>query len=105
MEKIATDTEEKHEELQRRFKQRREVYHRFNVDRSMQDVTLDEWNKLGVVKTHTQVYLGSRDVKSKLEEVIKVLVEQRAILGISEASEKSVYFFDSDKVIHTCSRI
>lgn len=84
---IATDTEEKHEDLQRRFRQRQEIYHRFNVDQGLQNVTLDEWNKLGAVKSHTQVYLGSEAVKSKLKEAVKVLVDQRPALGVGQASE------------------
>lgn len=42
------------------------------------------------VKGHTQMYLGSEAVKASLEEAVKVLVEQRATLGVSEASEKFV---------------
>ncbi|EIM79536.1 uncharacterized protein STEHIDRAFT_69307 [Stereum hirsutum FP-91666 SS1] len=87
---IATDTEKTHEHLQRRFKSRPNLYFRFNVDQGLQDVTLDEWNKMGAVKGHTQMYLGSEAVKASLEEAVKVLVEQRATLGVSEASEEFV---------------
>lgn len=84
---IATDTEKTHEDLQRRFKSRPNIYFRFNVDQGLQDVTLDEWNKMGAVKGHTQMYLGSEAVKATLEEAVKVMVQQRATLGVSEASE------------------
>lgn len=87
--KIATDTEYTHQTLQFRFKSRPNVYFRFNVDEGMQDVTLDEWNKLDDVASHAEKYIGSEDVRQKLEGSVKVLVEQKAILNVSEASEES----------------
>lgn len=81
---IATDTEQTHQDLQRRFKSRPDVYFRFNVDEGMQGVRLDEWDKLDEVASHTEKYLDSEDVRPKLERVVKSLV-----LGVLDTSEPS----------------
>lgn len=87
--KVATDTENTHQDLQFRFKSRPNVYFRFNVEEGMQDITLDEWNKLDDVMSHAEKYMESEDVRQKLEGSVRVLVEQEAALGVSEASEMS----------------
>lgn len=85
--KIATDTEDAHQGLKFRFKSRPNVYFRFNVDEGMQDVTLDEWNKLDDVMSHAEKYMESEDVRQELEGSVKVLVERKTALSVSEASE------------------
>lgn len=88
MAKIATDTEETHQALQHRFNSRPGIYFRFTVDEGMQDIGMDEWNKLDGVMSHTEKYLRSEDVRPKLELAVKALAEQQAMLTVSEASKE-----------------
>lgn len=94
---IATDTERVHQDLQRRFQSRADVYFRFNVDEGMAAVGLDEWDKLDEIAAHTEKYLESEDVKPKLERVVKGLMEQKATLSVSEASESPTYYVHRDR--------
>lgn len=88
MVRIATDTENTHQELQRRYTPRPNLYFRFNVEQGMQEVTMDEWNKLSAVMAHASQYVRSADVRPKLEEAAKILVERKSELSVSDAGEE-----------------
>ena len=58
---IATDTEETATqvalEMSARYGVDQRVYHRFNVDRGLEDIGLEEWKNFGRVQTCTSDYL------------------------------------------------
>ncbi|KAJ7722861.1 FabD/lysophospholipase-like protein [Mycena olivaceomarginata] len=49
IQKIATDCEKEHQSLAHRFDGVAKLYFRFNVERGMQDIQLNQWEKLGDV--------------------------------------------------------
>jgi hypothetical protein len=44
------------------------------VDRGLESISLEEWEKLGEVKTHTMAYLQDEDVSQKVDEIAKALI-------------------------------
>lgn len=56
MQRIATDCEANHQDMRRNpFLEHK--YFRFNVEQGMQGMSLDEWQRMGEVKTHTEQYV------------------------------------------------
>ncbi len=52
------------------------LYHRLNVGRGPEDISLEEWGKLGGVWTHTETYLKT------IDESLDMIVD--ALLGIAD---------------------
>ncbi|KIM22416.1 hypothetical protein M408DRAFT_79080, partial [Serendipita vermifera MAFF 305830] len=50
-------------------------YLRLDVNRGMEDVNMDQWNKLGLIHSHTDAYLGTADVRTKVESFLGRLHE------------------------------
>lgn len=71
---IATDSETVATELEERYRNFSGLYHRLNVDRGLEDVALDEWERLGEVKSHTMAYLAGHNVSREIDEIVKALV-------------------------------
>ncbi len=71
---MATDSEVKAMELAERYKNLPGLYHRLNVDRGLEDVSLNEWGKLGEVKTHTMAYLTRQEISREVDEIVRTLV-------------------------------
>ena len=67
LEKMATDTERVEQEMEVRFANAPGVYHRFNVDQGLQNIGMEEWKRLGDVKTHTILYLNQHAVETRLK--------------------------------------
>ena len=63
--------------LKERYKNLPGVYHRLNVERGLEDVSLDEWKKLGEVKTHTLAYLNRHEISREVDEIVEILVGRR----------------------------
>jgi len=61
---IVTNTEGVHEALEREAHQRF-PYFRFNVERNVGDIGLEDWKKLGAMATHTKAYMGTFDSEKK----------------------------------------
>jgi predicted acylesterase/phospholipase RssA len=57
---IVTDCESTNERLMRRFRSCPSKYFRFNVDRGLDKVQLDDWKKADYVVNMTKEYLGRR---------------------------------------------
>ncbi|KAJ7770426.1 FabD/lysophospholipase-like protein, partial [Mycena metata] len=73
---IATDCEKEHQSFARYFNLVPDVYFRFNVERGMQDIQLNQWEKLGDVAANTRQYTLSHPVESQLADAVKSLVEK-----------------------------
>ncbi len=71
---MATDTEAQASVMKARYQNCPSLYHRLNVERGLDEITLEEWEKLGEVKTHTMTYLGEDDINNDLDIIVKALV-------------------------------
>lgn len=71
---MATDSEVTAAEMTSRYKHCPGVYYRLNVDRGLEEVSLEEWERLGEVKTHTLEYLNQDDTSQSIDEIVTALI-------------------------------
>ncbi|KAI9880980.1 MAG: hypothetical protein M1830_009474 [Pleopsidium flavum] len=71
--KMATDSGKTAEELNQQYKDIPDIYHRFDVDRGLSEVSLEEWKRLGEVRAHTKNYLKLANIDNQLETVVAAL--------------------------------
>jgi hypothetical protein len=71
---MATDTEDEEKLARDRYKSCPGLYHRLNVERGLEEVSLEEWKKLGEIKTHTRAYLRGYDASNDIDAIVKALV-------------------------------
>ncbi|KAJ7808425.1 hypothetical protein B0H14DRAFT_3762178 [Mycena olivaceomarginata] len=76
IQKIATDCEKEHQSLSHRFDGVDKLYFRFNVEQGMQDIQLNQWEKLGDVVANTRQYMQSQPVVNQLADAVKSLSEK-----------------------------
>jgi Patatin-like phospholipase len=71
---VATDTESVHQHL---FEEAEYTYpyFRFNVERDVGDIGLEEWKKLGILTAHTVAYMNSPERKRDKIECSKCLID------------------------------
>lgn len=60
--------------MQSRFQNCPGLYHRLNVDRGLEEISLSEWEKLPDVKTHTEAYLNDNAVSRGIDGIVYALV-------------------------------
>lgn len=77
LKKIATNCESTAKELAQRFEAVEKFYFRFNVTHGAEGISLEEWNKMGVLTEHTKAYLAGKS--KKIDEVVAVLCEQTEV--------------------------
>ena len=70
MRKIATDCEESAHDAAQRFEHTPGIYFRFNVDQGLQDIGLEQWDRLDEVRAHTQQYIRMADVNLSLKAAV-----------------------------------
>ncbi|KAJ7841447.1 FabD lysophospholipase-like protein [Mycena leptocephala] len=73
---IATDCEKQHQLSAHHFDPVPHVYFRFNVERGMQDIQLNQWERLGDVAANTRQYLLSHPTQNQLVDAVKSVVEK-----------------------------
>ncbi|KAH8784081.1 FabD/lysophospholipase-like protein [Hyaloscypha sp. PMI_1271] len=71
---MATDTEAEASAMEARFQNCPGLYHRLNVERGLEEVSLEEWKKLGDVKQHTMAYLSDNAVSRRIDVIVDALV-------------------------------
>ncbi|KAI9859482.1 MAG: hypothetical protein M1813_006624 [Trichoglossum hirsutum] len=71
---MATDSEATAVEMSQRYKHYTGVYYRLNVERGLEGVSLEEWEKLGEVKTHTLEYLNQDDISQNIDNIVAALI-------------------------------
>jgi predicted acylesterase/phospholipase RssA len=49
-------------------------YYRFNVEQAMQDINLQEWNKMEEIGAHTDAYMGEGEAESKMNKCVQDLM-------------------------------
>ena len=71
---MATDSEAEALAMKARYQNCHGLYHRLNVERGLEEVSLEEWEKLGDVKTHTMAYLGEDQISQGIDVIVNALV-------------------------------
>ncbi|KAJ7852232.1 hypothetical protein B0H13DRAFT_2284387 [Mycena leptocephala] len=88
---IATDCEKQHQLSARHFDPVPHVYFRFNVERGMQDIQLNQWERLGDVAANTRQYLLSHPTQNQLVDAVKSLVEKIGRVSTQSLSKNSFH--------------
>jgi len=88
MRKIATDCEESAEAAARRFEHTPGTYFRFNVDQGLQDVRLEQWDKLDEVRAHTGQYIRKMDVNPRLKAAVVCICGRQGVIPTAHISTK-----------------
>ncbi|KAJ7857864.1 FabD/lysophospholipase-like protein, partial [Mycena leptocephala] len=88
---IATDCEKEHQRFAHHFDPVSHVYFRFNVERGMQDIQLNQWERLGDVAANTRQYLLSHPIQNQLADAVKSLVEKIGRVSTQSLSKNSFH--------------
>ncbi|TVY45746.1 Kinesin light chain [Lachnellula occidentalis] len=72
--KLATSSERAASIMESRYQNCPGIYHRLNVDRGLETVSLEEWERLPEVKTHTMSYLEGGDISRKIDNIVDSLL-------------------------------
>ncbi len=73
LEKIATNSGRVAEEMERKYKHIPGLYNRLDVDRGLSSVSLDEWKRLGDVRSSTQNYMRLVAIDKRVDNVVGIL--------------------------------
>ena len=73
LKEIATDSGRVAEEMEQKYKNVPGLYNRFDVDRGLQSVSLDEWKRLGDVRAYTKNYMRLDVNDRRVDNVVGVL--------------------------------
>ncbi|EUC54879.1 patatin-like phospholipase [Rhizoctonia solani AG-3 Rhs1AP] len=87
--KIALNCEKHHQVIERRFTQFRQgsnVYFRFNVDRGMRHIGLEEWTMLKQIKENTEAYMDSVSVNPRIDRAVELSLTEDVQLTIQQAA-------------------
>jgi patatin-like phospholipase/acyl hydrolase len=73
--KLATNSESVHERIYKQMEaDRRLRYHRFNVDRDMEGIGLQEWQKMEEMGSHTAAYMEEAEKITKKNSCVQDLI-------------------------------
>jgi hypothetical protein len=86
---IATDCEQKAQEIARRFQGLPNVYFRFNVEHGMQSIGLAQWERLDEVVAHTGQYMRMLDVDQKLDAAVAAVQIRQATVPTAQISMRA----------------
>jgi len=89
---IATDCETVAQELHTRL-YRVKAYLRLNVERGMEDVTMEDWSELGPIESHTGAYIAVASVSESLDISLRQLRERIGTVTLGQVS-KWIIFYD-----------
>ena len=70
---ITTDCETTAEDMRKRCRNNPGIYYRLNVNRGLDAIQLDEWERMHDVTQHTTNYLQLEDVKQQVENIVDAL--------------------------------
>jgi len=79
MKNMAIDCEASAQDATRHFEHTPGVYRRFNVDQGMQDVGLEQWEKLDEVRSHTEQYMRMAEVNPTLKAAVAALYRSQMV--------------------------
>ena len=86
MRKIATDCEASAQVAARRFERTPGVYFRFNVEQGLQEVGLEQWEKLDKVRAHTGQYIRMADVDPRLDAAVASICDRPEVVATMHTS-------------------
>ena len=86
---IATDCEQRAQEVAQRFQGLPDVYFHFNVEQGMQSIELAEWERLDEVVTHTDQYMRMVEVDQKLDAAVAAIQARRTTIPTGQISMKA----------------
>lgn len=86
LKEMVTDCEEIEKDVNRWFNSTSGVYFRFNVERGLEDIKLEDANELGNMKAKTIRYLGQDGTVGRVAEAVSVLCNPTAGITISDVS-------------------
>lgn len=71
---LATSSDDKAAMMETKFRNYPGLYHRLNVDKGLEKISLEEWDKLGEIRTHTSIYLRSGDTSQRIDGIVDCLL-------------------------------
>ena len=77
---IATDCEASAQVAAQRFERTPGVYFRFNVEQGLQEVRLEQWERLDAVRAHTGQYIRMADVDRKLDTAVASICGRQRVV-------------------------
>jgi patatin-like phospholipase/acyl hydrolase len=89
LQKIATDCEDTHQQLAKRFLARpglSGVYFRFNVEQGMQGVGLEEWKRLSEIRAHTSNYTRRHPCNQDIDRAVTAISDRQGLVTIEQAA-------------------
>jgi len=64
-----------------------DAYLRLNVDRGMEDITVQDWGRLGDIESHTTAYIATTVVTQALDGSIRRMVKKKGMVSLGQLSE------------------
>ena len=86
LKRMATDCEKTEVDMSKKVLKRPGVYFRFNVERGLQEVGMEEWKELGNITSKTNEYLLDHKLDLAVKEVVSQLYTPVAKLKASDLS-------------------
>jgi hypothetical protein len=86
---IATDCEAVARDLHTRF-YNINGYLRLNVERGMENVTMEDWNELGAIESHTGAYIAVTSVSASIDISLRHLRERIGTVTLGQVSKYTI---------------
>jgi len=86
---MAGDCDAVDKELSTRFGDM-EAYLRFNVERGMENLVMNEWDDLGPIETHTSAYIETAEFSESLDASLRRLQGSAGTVTLGEISTYSL---------------
>jgi len=88
MRKIAIECEASAQDAGRRFEHIPGIYYRFNVEQGLQDVGIEQWDKLDEVRAHTGQYIQTVDVNPRLKAAVVSICGRQSVVPTAHISKE-----------------
>jgi predicted acylesterase/phospholipase RssA len=85
---MATESDTTAERMHGRFRNAKQTYFRFSVDRGFQGIGLEEWKELSKVRTFTAEYLHQVIISEQVNEAVRALLASKVV--DQEGSNRSI---------------
>jgi hypothetical protein len=91
---IATDCEAVAQDLHTRL-YNVGAYLRLNVERGMESITMEDWNELGAIESHTGAYIAVASVSKSLDTSLRHLRERIGTVTLGQVSKYFIIYMKS----------
>ncbi|KAI5783766.1 hypothetical protein FPQ18DRAFT_418904 [Pyronema domesticum] len=88
---MATDATRVAKEMEHEFINTQDIYFRFSVEQGLQNITTDEWKRVGEVKMCTRQYLGEAVISKRIDAVVRALINKDYYEKIRADPPRKVY--------------